>query len=112
VTESRQISWCHRIAVLLIVLGYFALAAVAPSCLWAASTSNPAAHHQHHGQEVAHSLLCVWACQAGSSPALLDVGGMSLALFLLLYAVTVVRVPFTQSGWAFARPRSPPLLIG
>jgi hypothetical protein len=114
-TEYPQTSSWRRISALLVIVGYLGLMALAPACLFGVSPLDLGVHHHHgtasHGK-LSHSSLCAWACQAGSSVALLNFGGISLALFLLLFSVFAVLTLFSQIAWASARPRSPPLLVG
>lgn len=65
---------------------YLILAVAASLCIFGHASSGSGAHH--HSQNVSHSVLCVWACQATSTALAVKVefssAPMLIALGLLL----------------------------
>jgi hypothetical protein len=86
---------------------YLALAVQAAVCLFAHAASQVGGHH-HHPDKAAHSVLCVWACQANSEPSL---ASMPPVIPLLLLGGMFVPIPSTRLlGVRFdcIRSRAPP----
>lgn len=98
-----------RILALLLVGAYAGVALLGAICLFGGSTEATASHH-HAGQpgKTAHSPLCAWACQAGSSALAFAAdtsGPRTLLLFILLvFLVSARSICFVSSQ----RTRAPP----
>jgi hypothetical protein len=99
-----------RLLTLLVAACYLGLAVLGAVCLFGDMSGGPsAAHHADHTGKTAHSPLCVWACQAGPSAALIGLGGVSFALYVLFWSTASPITVFSRNFCAFARPRAPPL---
>lgn len=89
---------------------YLALAVQASVCLFAHAAPQADGHH-HHPDKAAHSVLCVWACQANPETSLV---ASVPVVSLLLVAVGLLLVALS---FAFARTldrlrsRAPPILF-
>jgi hypothetical protein len=85
---------------------YLTLAILVTAC----TTSHGGHHggsHDQAGQPV-HSLLCVWACQAGSPDCLSVVSPMSTTVPLTLIGIVLLIAVLLQPSFWQARSRAPP----
>lgn len=92
-----------------LVAVYLVLAIQAAVCLFAYPAAPVGGHHHHqHSGEAAHSLLCVWACQANSEPSLTSIPPVVALLFLGVTLVPIPSVSLFGVRLDFIRSRAPP----
>lgn len=89
-----------------IAVAYFALALLAVACMTAHGGGHAESHD--HSRQPIHSLLCVWACQAGT-PDYLPVASSLPPTKLLALAVAILSSPlFLEPVFRQASSRAPP----
>ena len=101
---------------LILAGGYFGLVVFAAACLFqgpAPGVLNPVPHHHHAdgSAKSAHSLLCAWACQAGSPSATTHVVGVPFTVLAWGEVIVWAWTVYVRIAWAPGRPRSPPLRL-
>lgn len=85
---------------------YLCLALLATVCMTTHAGHDAGAHD--HGSQPVHSLLCAWACQAGSSDCL-SVGAPVPAVSPVLFAsVVAVIAQWSSFSPNLIRSRAPP----
>jgi hypothetical protein len=85
---------------------YLTLAILVTACM-ASHSGHHAASHGGTAQPF-HSLLCVWACQAGSPDCLSVVSPMSTTVPLRLMGIVLLIAVLLQPSFRQAQSRAPP----
>jgi hypothetical protein len=85
---------------------YLTLAILVTAC----TTSHGGHHAGAHGEaaQPVHSLLCIWACQAGSPDCLSVVSPMSTTVPLTLIGIVLLIAVLLQPSFRQAQSRAPP----
>ncbi len=86
---------------------YLTLAILVTACMTSHGGHHAGPHSQ--GSQPVHSLLCVWACQAGSPDCLFVASPMSATMPLILGGIVFLVAFLLQPSFDRAQSRAPPL---
>lgn len=89
---------------------YFGLVCLVAMCNPAMPAASGSGEHSHHDHDVAHSPLCVWACQAISSGTLLTAAPEEASVLVVPADVDPPHDPLSVSSSALRHSRAPPIL--
>ncbi len=89
-----------------ILVAYLMLALLATVCMTVHGRHHAGSHD--HSQQPIHSLLCIWACQAGAPDCLSVASSLPPTMFLILAVVILPFAILLQPAFQQAFPRAPP----